>query len=336
MNYTKEDIIKEYQDLKINLGHAPSAKEFSFETGISYKILGRVFGSNAYSKLVTECGDTPNVFNIQKGEIEGILIQWGNLVRKFNKIPPISEWEHNNCKPTADNIRKTHKIKWADMAIEFLKYFSDKSEWQDVVKLIPITIAPPSSIQISPINKIKGIEYEYDKFIPPIVRDLQDLSFDKERANEFEKKLCLVFQMLGFEIDSYGQGTGRNPDLVAKAPKEHYAIIIDAKAREDSYKIGTEDRKFVEYINKYKPILVNKGMNLIYFLVVSSRFDSASDNALKNIAKATGVSTTLLTAQQLLKILARKIEHPNKLDLSKLKDIFIESGVINDKQVAKL
>jgi hypothetical protein len=204
------------------------------------------------------------------------------------------------------------------------------------VNLIPIEKATLPAIQIVPITRIEGIEYEYDKFIPPVVRDLQDLSFDKEKANEFEKKLCLLFQMLGFEIDYYGQGTGRNPDLIAKAIKEHYAVIIDAKARTDSYKIGTEDRKFIEYINTYKPLLQGRGINLIYFLIVSSRFDSASNIAVKNIAKATGVSTTLLTAQQLLKILARNIEHPNKFDLLKLKDIFVESGVITDKQLSKL
>jgi len=336
MKYTKEDIIQEYKNLKAHLGHSPSNKEFLAETGIDQRILGKLFGGSPYSKLVMECGDTPNVFNKQGTQIEHILTQWGTLVRKFGKIPPSVEWEHNNYKPTVDAIRKTHKLRWNEFSIKFLEYFSNNPEWLDVVHMIPIEKATLRAIQIAPITKIEGVEYEYDKYIPPIVRDLQELSFDKERANEFEKKLCLLFQMLGFEIDYYGQGTGRNPDLIAKSIKEHYAVIIDAKARTDSYKIGTEDRKFIEYINTYKPTLLGRGMNIIYFLVVSSKFDSASDTALKNISKATGVSTTLLTAQQLLKILSRKIEHPNKFDLQKLKDIFVVSGVISDKQLSKL
>ena len=82
--------------------------------------------------------------------------------------------------------------------------------------------------------------------------------------------------MLGFDVTDYGQGTGRNPDGLAKENQHRYAILIDAKARKDGYKLGTEDRKFIEYIKTFSEPLKKNGFTNIYFLIVSSNFDSIS------------------------------------------------------------
>ena len=82
--------------------------------------------------------------------------------------------------------------------------------------------------------------------------------------------------MFGFDVTDYGQGTGRNPDGLAKENQHRYAILIDAKARKDVYKLGTEDRKFIEYIKTFSEPLRKSGFTNIYFLIVSSNFDSIS------------------------------------------------------------
>jgi hypothetical protein len=61
----------------------------------------------------------------------------------------------------------------------------------------------------------------------PVLHDFNDLSINKESSREFEKKVNLVFKMLGFEVDELGQGSGRNPDGIAKENQFRYAIIID-------------------------------------------------------------------------------------------------------------
>jgi hypothetical protein len=333
MALTKEDIIREYKSLKQHLGAVPSNKKFRDETGISQRALIHAFGGNAFSKLVIECGDVPNNFTIPKTSLEEILIQYGELTRKLGKIPPAGEWTYNKCKPNISAIKQSHGLNWGEIPGKFLEFVANKPEWDDVAVLIP-----SPKINDNPVinAKIEGVTYEYIKFIPPVVQDLQELSINKEKSTEFERQVGLLFQMLGFSVQILGQGTGRNPDIIAMTSKEHYAILIDAKARKDKYEIGTEDRKFIEYINKYKPILINQGYSFVYFLVVSSNFDSTQEKSLKNITRDTGVPTTLITAQQLLKILARKIEHPYRVELRKLKDLFIESGVISDKQLSKL
>lgn len=40
---------------------------------------------------------------------------------------------------------------------------------------------------------------------------------------------------------------GRNADALALAPRERFAVIIDAKVRSTGYVLGTEDRRFLEY-----------------------------------------------------------------------------------------
>lgn len=85
-----------------------------------------------------------------------------------------------------------------------------------------------------------------DSYIPPIVSVLPDLAQNTEEmqeiANEmgravetlFEDRLMKCLRMLGYTIDQRGQGSGRNPDGIAIARRHSYAIIYDAKVRQDA------------------------------------------------------------------------------------------------------
>lgn len=334
MKHTKEDIINEYKKLKEHLGSSPSSKIFYAETGLNKRHIEKLFGSESYSKIVRECGDTPNTFLNPKSDIDEILIQWGNLARKMAKLPTQPDWSFHNYKPSPDAIRKSHNLKWIDLPYKFLELYSDKAEWRDVITLIPNRSVNGTSIS-KEIPKIDGVTYEILKFIPPIVQDLVECSGNKEKALEFEKGVNLVFQMLGFDVQYYGQGTGRNPDGIAKASQNGYAILIDAKSRTDNYKIGTEDRTFIEYINKFSEPLKKSGFKNIYLLIVSSGFDSVSATAIKNIKIETQVVTTLLTSKLLLKILSSKIRTPRLFDLKKFQELLIEDGEVTEKRIDK-
>jgi hypothetical protein len=334
MEYTKEDIITEYKKLKDHLGKSPSSRTFEKETGIQLKLLEKFFGRNSWTKLVTECGDIPNDFSTIKVELDEILIQWATLTKNSGKLPAIADWRFHNCKPSINNIKSSHGLKWTDLPYKFLELYSDKEEWKEVVALIPNRSTNGHSISKS-IPKIDGLNFELLKFIPPIVQDLVYFSLNEEKSREFEKSVNLVFQMLGFEVTDYGQGTGRNPDGLAKENQNRYAILIDAKARKDNYKIGTDDRKFIEYIKTFSEPLRKSGFTNIYFLIVSSSFDSVSTTAIKNIRVETQVTTTLLTSRLLLKILSRKIQTPRLFDLKKFQELLIEDGEITEKKIDK-
>ncbi|MFM7024197.1 MAG: restriction endonuclease FokI C-terminal domain-containing protein [Flavobacteriales bacterium] len=334
MNQTTENAIAEYKKLKAHLGKQPTSAEFYNETAFSEGDLIKLFGSKAYSKLVKECGDVPNVFAKPKSDLEQTLIQWGNLAREMKALPAASDWLYKKLKPTSSRLQDAHGFKWSDIQYKFLELFSDKEEWKDIIALIPPRLANDQSISKS-IPKVDGLNFETLKFIPPIVQDLIDSSLNEEKSREFEKSVNLVFQMLGFEVTDYGQGTGRNPDGIAKENQNRYAILIDAKSRRDNYKIGTEDRKFIEYIKTFSEPLRKSGFTNIYFLVVSSGFDTVSLTAIKNIKVETQVTTTLLTSRLLLKLLSNKIQTPRLFDLKKFQELLIEDGEITEKRIDK-
>jgi hypothetical protein len=334
LKYTKEYIITEYKKLKEHLGEPPSSRVFFSETGIHKRYLERIFGSNSYSKLALECGDVANEFFKEKSDLEEILVKWGNLARSLGKLPTTADWAFSNNTPTPDGIRRSHNVKWVDLPYKFLEYYSSKEEWHDVVTSIPSKSI--NELSVSPaISRIEGLTFAVSKYIPPIVQDLISLSTSEEKSLDFEKEINLIFQMLGFEVDEFGQGTGRNPDAIAKESQHRYAILLDSKARSGSYVFGTEDRKFIEYINKYSEPLSKSGYTKKYFLIVSSQFDPVSPSALKNIKIETGVTTSLLTARLLLKILSIKIQLPRLFDLKKFQELLIEDGEISEKRVDK-
>lgn len=70
--------------------------------------------------------------------------------------------------------------------------------------------------------------------------------------------------------------------------------------------------------------------NKIYLLIVSSRFSSVSKNSIDNIKVETNVTTTLISSNLLLKLLAKKIEEPRLFNLKEFQQLFIKAGEISE------
>lgn len=324
----KEQIILEYNRIKDELGRQPSSREFYDNTNISERKMAQAFGSNAFSKLVVACGGDPNVFGTDRVPKEDIFSQWGEILRREQRLPTQADWLLNKCRPATNNLARNHDIKWTDLPALFFEFAKDKPEWSDVFELLP----KPQSAEKNTVPSARNVE-KYENFVPPIVADLIELSANDKKSLEFEQKVNLIFQLLGFDIQNYGQGTGRNPDGIAKARQDRYGIIIDAKSRTEKYTIGSEDRKFIEYIRNHAPTLKDEGYEIIYFLVVSSDFSPVSQVAQRNIAKETNVTISCLRAADLLRILAARIRFPNLLTLKKFQDLLIDGGVISTERV---
>ncbi|MHB8380707.1 MAG: hypothetical protein ACYDB2_12505, partial [Acidimicrobiales bacterium] len=84
-----------------------------------------------------------------------------------------------------------------------------------------------------------------------------------------------------------GQGTGRQADGIAKNITDHWAVIYDAKVRRDGFQLGTEDRKFKEYIDLHGGELQNEGIDRFYFAVISSRFRDADVEKARTLVRQT-------------------------------------------------
>jgi hypothetical protein len=181
-----------------------------------------------------------------------------------------------------------------------------------------------------------------DEYLPSIVVDLPLISKNdsqikekypnQELENVFEDKTFKLFRMLGYDVIKLGAGK-RDADGIAKAKKEHYAVIYDCKCRQNGFHfLADDERTIIEYIQKNKKELNNEGIERIYFAIISSGFNEISDKQLNDIIKKSGVNTiVLIKADQLLEVFKLKLIEPS-VDLDKLENIFLNKGIIEDIQ----
>jgi hypothetical protein len=176
---------------------------------------------------------------------------------------------------------------------------------------------------------------DFRSFIPPVLKDFEALASRTEGDSfEFEKAVTAAFKMLGFQVDGIGQGKGREPDAIARWMPTGFAVLIDAKSSSAGYSIGTGDRAIIEYIDKYDSKLRKEGIKRIYFVLVSSRFNGNSEKPLANIRKESSAkSVVLVTATQLLQILAKRIQEPFAFEVESIEELFFQGGILDDNSV---
>lgn len=145
---TKEYIKEAYEKLKKKLGRQPSSDEFYDNTTIK-NLRALLKGSffRSYNQLVEEMGDVPKSFFHGGVTEEDYLISYGNMIKQLKRIPSTTDWDFNQGKPDIGNYKIKFKVrKWKDIANKFHDYAKGKSEWKEVIKLIP---APESETPIA-------------------------------------------------------------------------------------------------------------------------------------------------------------------------------------------
>lgn len=188
-----------------------------------------------------------------------------------------------------------------------------------------------------------------DSYIPPIVSILPDLANGTEEIREvvegtgntveglFENRLVRAFRILGFDVEPKGQGSGRNPDGVVKDHLHNYAIVYDAKSRENGYRMRTSDeRQFQDYINREVPSLRAQGFRNVYFAVVSGAFRDDGRDVIRTLKISTDIQEVrLIEAEALLLLVEHSLRNP-QFGLGPgdhgtglgFQDFFAESGVL--------
>ena len=140
----------------------------------------------------------------------------------------------------------------------------------------------------------------------------------------FERRTADAFRCLGFETKQFGQGTGRNADALACAPRERIALIVDAKVRTNGYALGTEDRKFLEYAVTHGKELQRQGFEKLYFVVVGSSFRESDLQKLAEYLSETPIrSIVMITAKALMRRVEDSIRNRSQFSLGDFgKEIF--------------
>lgn len=186
-------------------------------------------------------------------------------------------------------------------------------------------------------------------YLPAVVADLDGIAAGDEAATAryadddsdlgtiFERKCGHLFRMLGFDTEMLGQGTGRNPDGIAAAVRNDYAVIYDAKKRENGYRLGRDDRAIREYIETHTRRLRDQGKRHIYFAVISSRFPDVDESALRELRTSTDIdNVVLLTADVLQQLLTLRLREPY-LNLDDVKQVFANrSGSIRPEELENI
>ena len=186
-----------------------------------------------------------------------------------------------------------------------------------------------------------------ESYIPPVVAILPLLAQNDEALAEicrhsgraiekvFEERLAIVFRMLGFETQLLGQGHGRVPDGVAICQEYRYAIIYDAKVRQNAYTMGTDERAIREYIANQGERLRKQGMRNLYFMVISSTFTGNHDDAIRSLKIDTNVNEVLLVeVKSLLALLEGILRNPNvNLGPDGIQRLLASSGLLTESDV---
>lgn len=180
------------------------------------------------------------------------------------------------------------------------------------------------------ISTLKVASFNINDYLLPIISNLIELGKESEsssasKGREFEIAVCEVFRQLGFTVTPLGQGTGREPDLIATHKEENVAFIVDAKAYQNGYALSANaERAIREYINHYCPKLRKEGIIKIGFIIVSNSFKLGFENFINEITWNTEIKRfSLLTSEALLHLLAYKSK--DQIQLTEIIDAIINT-----------
>jgi Holliday junction resolvase len=189
---------------------------------------------------------------------------------------------------------------------------------------------------VEPIEEIKKEKIIADKvesaseYIPPILSNLVELSLSESNPPDFERKISILFQMLGFESDLKGQGKGRIVDVIARANLEKpYIILIDCKGRsKKDFRLNAgEERTVIEYIKSFAHDHPRDSKLETRYLIVSSGFRNDDEDVRRKIKGETGTDISFISAQDLLLLFVKKLQNWD-LDLERMREIFRMEGLI--------
>jgi len=216
----------------------------------------------------------------------------------------------------------------------FWKYFIEHQKFEEE---ITYKIQQPKirreEITIVPSDLTK---HEEMSFIPKILSNLVSLSLNDSNPADFEKKIGALFTILGFEVQTEGQGKGRIVDVIAIAnTSQPYVLLIDCKARsgKDFRFNAGEERTVIEYIKNFSRNYPRERWFETHYLIVSSGFRDSDELVRKKIKAETLIGVSFITAEALLFLVNKKLQTWD-IDLDKvLKEIFQIDGIITEDKI---
>lgn len=129
----QDDILNAIRKAAKVLGRPPSRSEFIAQSGITEYHVLRYFPG--WRDAVRAAGLTQNTTNSPLAP-ETLLEDWGGLVRKLRRIPTREHYRRDGTYSPSALEKKLGP--WSGMPARFRQYAVGKSEWADVVALLPL------------------------------------------------------------------------------------------------------------------------------------------------------------------------------------------------------
>jgi hypothetical protein len=142
------------------------------------------------------------------------------------------------------------------------------------------------------------------------------------------------------KIDSFStyilekRATVPNASSLPRVGSVDYAIIYDAKATGEKFRVGTNDRQIYEYIKSKTDELKKLRVNRASFLIVSSQFDESPTNInlILDVYRRTRIPVVMVSASDLLFLIEEKLKDV-ELDHSRLEQLFLVTGILSKEKI---
>lgn len=233
---TREEVIELFRACAAKLHRTPGEAEFEKMCGIPRKDVRHRFWKGGYSELAASAGLQPNTLT-QRFEDAAVFQDYAKVCLHIGRIP--SETQLRGATREFRTKTSTVYLRFAGGIAEFQERFrqwlgTQPSEQQKILDLDGWhTPRTPNGVGAS--LPAARPEPWLHPFLPASLQYLDVLARgdrppfdpnDQSIPTIFERRTADAFRCLGFEISQFGQGTGRNADALALAPRERFAVTL--------------------------------------------------------------------------------------------------------------
>lgn len=309
-----------------NGGKTPGRILFEKTCGITEAQVNRHFWKGGYTELAQAADLQPNLLQSRLDD-DQVFLEYAKICLHVQCVPNIRQLQgaQRDLGTRTHSVEKRFEGGLDEFQQRFRQWLSTQPPAVRTILDFPGWRMPKKPNGDAKASLAVGAEPSFHPFLPSSLQYLDVLARGERPPFEFseqpistifERKTADAFRCLGFEISQLGQGTGRNADALALAPREHFAVIIDAKVRSAGYVLGTEDRKFLEYAQNHGAELRRQGFENLYFVVVGSSFKEDDLRKLTDALSASPIrSANLLTASALMRFVEDSIRDRGKFSL---------------------
>lgn len=234
-------------------GKVPGVRRFATNVGVGKETWsGRLWPS--WGAFLAEAGAKTPEFTQPIAE-DDLLNHRASLTRGLKKFRSSAQLKYATNDTPGVPSEKTLRNRFGradEMAGALLNWVRGRAEWRDVEAILATRSPPVSRAPAPDKTAVQTSDLFSEHYLPPVVGGLARLAGGGDAVEkacavhgvslsvEFERRVQIALELLGFEIERLGQGSGRVADGIARWPQARFAVIYDAKVRRGGFAISRD------------------------------------------------------------------------------------------------